>query len=123
MLLASDATTRLEWLPSEFTEYGKVSGDVVWNDAGQQGVMRLAGLPANDPAVSQYQLWIVDANRDQHPVDGGVFDAPRDGREVLIPIDAKLGVERPTVFAITREKPGGVVVSAGPLLIVAARDG
>ena len=122
-LLASSDVTVAEWAPSEIPAYAGVTGDVVWSDSGQQGFMRLTGLPANDPTVSQYQLWIVDANRDKHPVDGGVFDIPADGSELLIPIDAKLAVNRPAVFAITREKPGGVVVSAGPLLIVAAREG
>ena len=45
-----------------------------------------------------------------HPVDGGVFDVTRNG-EVIIPIDAKIAVSNPTAFAITVEKPGGVVVS------------
>ncbi|MEM6279095.1 MAG: anti-sigma factor, partial [Verrucomicrobiota bacterium] len=50
-------------------------GEVLWSDSQQQGVMLLSGLPENDPAVSQYQLWIVDPTRDVvHPVDGGVFD-------------------------------------------------
>ena len=82
--------------------------------------MRLTGMPANDPATSQYQLWIVDSDRDVNPVDGGVFDIPPGGGEFVIPIDAKLRVSGPEAFAITREKPGGVVVSAGPLLVVAA---
>ena len=45
------------------------------------------------------------------------------GGEVVIPIDAKLRVGRPTAFAITLEKAGGVVVSDGPLLLVAAVNG
>ena len=51
--------------------------------------------------------------------DGGVFDAPRAGERVAFA--PRLAVNRPTVFAITEEKPGGVVVSKGPLLVVAAR--
>ena len=81
--------------------------------------MRLAGLVANDPGTAQYQLWIVDPERDQRPVDGGVFDVPSGGGEVIIPIDPKLRIKSPAAFAITLEKPGGVVVSGGPLLVVA----
>ena len=33
------------------------------------------------------------------------------GADVLVPIDAKLRVQKPKLFAITVEKPGGVVVS------------
>lgn len=80
--------------------------------------MRLTGLPVNTPTLTQYQLWIVDPARDPGRVDGGVFDVA--GGEVIVPIDAKLAVRSPAAFAITREKAGGVVVSAGPLLMAAA---
>lgn len=85
------------------------AGDIVWSNSAQQGFIRLVGAPRNDPKVQQYQLWIFDEAQ-EHPVDGGVFDITASG-EVLIPIDAKLRVTKPTLFAITLEKPGGVVVS------------
>jgi len=88
-------------------------------DEQQAGYMRLSGLVANEPGTAQYQLWIVDPDRDARPVDGGVFDVPADDEEVIIPIDSKLRINGPAAFAITLEKPGGVVVSAGPLLVVA----
>jgi hypothetical protein len=91
-----------------------ITGDVVWSDARQEGYLRFRGLPANDPKRYQYQLWIFDAGRDERfPVDGGVFDIARvtaDG-DVIVPIRAKLPVGRPGLFAVTRERPGGVVVS------------
>ena len=107
------------WAPSEVEGYGEVRGDVVWSNEKQAGFMRLRGLPANRPTQQQYQLWIVDPSRDQHPIDGGVFDIPAGRDEVIVPIVAKLDVADPKVFAITLEQPGGVVVSAGPLLVVA----
>ena len=99
-----------------------VTGDVVWSNAAQHGFMRLVGLPPNDPGVCQYQLWIVDPKRDTHPIDGGVFDV-RSAGEAIIAIDAKLPADDPAVFAITVEKPGGVVVSGGPLVVVAIVNG
>jgi hypothetical protein len=90
-----------------------VSGDVVWDPVAQRGYLHFAGLPANDPAVHQYQIWIFDAGRDKrYPVDGGVFDVPANAGEVVIPIRASLMVRKPAAFAVTLEKPGGVVVSA-----------
>ena len=75
--------------------------------------MRFRGLAANDPAVEQYQLWIFDAERDEaRPVDGGVFDVPSTDSDTIVPIDAKLPVSRATLFAVTIEQPGGVVVSS-----------
>jgi hypothetical protein len=62
--------------------------------------------------VHQYQIWIFDAGRDKrYPVDGGVFDVPANAAEVVIPIRATLMVRKPAAFAVTVEKPGGVVVS------------
>lgn len=118
-VLAAADVQRASW-SGLVDDYRGVSGDVVWSDEQQFGYMRLVGLPANDPAVAQYQLWIVDPSRDAEPVDGGVFDMPTVAGEVRIPIDAKLPVDDPTTFAITLEQPGGVVVSEGPLLVAAS---
>jgi hypothetical protein len=89
-----------------------VTGDVVWDPVTQRGFLHFAGLSANDPAVHQYQIWIFDAGRDKrYPVDGGVFDVPANAGEIVIPIRAALMVRKPAAFAVTLEKPGGVVVS------------
>jgi hypothetical protein len=89
-----------------------VTGDVVWDPVTQRGFLHFAGLAPNDPAMHQYQIWIFDAGRDKrYPVDGGVFDVPANAGEVVIPIRASLMVRKPAAFAVTLEKPGGVVVS------------
>jgi hypothetical protein len=89
-----------------------VSGDVVWDPATQRGFLHLVGLAPNDPAVRQYQMWIFDGGRDKrYPVDGGVFDIAANATEVVIPIHAVLPVWSAKAFAVTVEKPGGVVVS------------
>jgi Anti-sigma-K factor rskA len=115
---ASDAAT-VRWKGSTDGAYAGVSGDVVWSDSRQLGYLRIAGLPANDRRRAQYQLWIVAPERDTHPVDGGVFDVAGSG-ESIVAIHAKLDVRAPKAFAITLEQPGGVVVSGGPMLAVAA---
>jgi hypothetical protein len=90
-----------------------VSGDVVWDPATQRGFLHFVGLKPNDPRVDQYQTWIIDAARDKrYPVDAGVFNVPADSSEVIIPIHAVLPVSAPKAFAVTVEKPGGVVVSS-----------
>jgi len=101
--------------------FANAGGEVIWNAEAQAGFMKLTGLPVNDPTKEQYQLWIVDPARDAEPIDGGVFDITASG-EVIVPIDAKLRSDSPAVFAITIEQPGGVVVSEGPLQVVAAVD-
>jgi len=99
-------------------------GDVVWDAKTQQGVMRLAALTPNEPTRFQYQLWIFDAARDErYPVDGGVFDVPPGGGEVLVPIHAKLPVSNAVLFAVTVEAPGGVVVSSRERIVLLAQLG
>lgn len=120
LLAEVDGTEVLPWSEPEDPAYARVDGNVVWNDGRQEGYLLLSNMPVNDPGESQYQLWIVDPDRDANPVDGGVFDIPPGPGPVVVPIDAKLTVSRPAAFAITREKPGGVVVSEGPLLVVAS---
>jgi len=95
------------------------TGDVVWSESRQQGYLRIRGLAANDPKAAQYQLWIFDARRDAaHPVDGGVFDVV-DG-EVVVPIRAAIRVFEPKLFAVTVERPGGVVVSKRERIVLTA---
>lgn len=99
-------------------------GEVLWSNQRQEGVLALHGIPPNDPRREQYQLWIVDPRRDaKFPVDGGVFDVPSAGGTIWIPVDAKLRIEQPTAFVITREQPGGVVKSqaATPVLVASVR--
>lgn len=99
-----------------------VAGDVVWDNDTQTGYLRFTGLAANDPGTFQYQLWIFDANQDErYPIDGGVFDIPAGQTEVIIPIDAKIAVNAPVMFAVTMEKPGGVVVSGREHIVALAK--
>lgn len=122
-LLKDTSTIQVAWADGKTPIDGEVSGDVVWNTAKQSGVMKFVGLPVNDPSVEQYQLWIIDPDRDEEPIDGGVFDVASDG-EALVAIDAKLRVLNPKAFAITIEQPGGVVVSTQERLpLLAAVDG
>jgi anti-sigma-K factor RskA len=112
-ILSSDsAVVPLSWTATADSSSLRARGDVVWSGRAQRGVMRIVGLLANDKARWQYQLWIFDKSRDQRfPVDGGVFDIPANGAEVFVPIDARLPVGDATLFAITVEPVGGVVVS------------
>ncbi len=119
-LAASAGVQRVAWAASTDPAGRAARGEVLWDAAAQRGVMRFEGLVPNDPRVAQYQLWIVDAERDaRYPVDGGVFDVTSSG-EVLVPISARLPVGRATLFAVTLEVPGGVVVSSRERLVLAA---
>lgn len=111
MLASATGLIKANWAAGNVKELKEISGDVVWSDEKQAGFMRFRGLPANDSTKETYQLWIFDKTQDKAtPIDGGVFDVSAGG-EVVIPIKAKLKAQEPGMFAITIEKPGGVVVS------------
>lgn len=110
---------RVKWQAGKTPVDPPVSGDVVWSNARQEGYLHFHGLPKNDATREQYQLWIIDPQRDDEPIDGGVFDISSTG-DVVIPISPKLKVLSPKAFAITIEKPGGVVVSTQERLPVLA---
>jgi hypothetical protein len=118
---------RYEWTSTGHAAVvGEVTGELIWDEATDEGFMTIGGLAVNDPSQSQYQLWIFDTARrqgdlpqfegpfggllTQRPIDGGVFDITETG-EVVIPIDAKILVQSGIAFAVTIEPPGGVVVS------------
>jgi hypothetical protein len=108
--------------PGPDPEGKNVSGDLVWSPRAQKGYLRFQGLPRNDPTKAQYQLWIFDAKQDErYPIDGGVFDVDAAAGEAIVPIDARLAVVEPKMFAVTIEKPGGVVVSARERIVALAQ--
>jgi anti-sigma-K factor RskA len=81
-------------------------------------------LKPNDPTEHQYQLWIFDGERDErYPVDGGVFNVPAGAAEVVVPIRAAVLVHAAKAFAITIEKPGGVVVSEREHVVALGKAG
>lgn len=123
-LLAQQGVVQRAWKPTEDPAASGVQGDVVWDPKAQRGYVRFQGLRANDVRQMQYQMWIFDATRgDQYPIDGGVFDIPAaagNATEVIVPIVAKLPVGQAAMFAVTIEKPGGVVVSSRERVVVVA---
>jgi hypothetical protein len=112
-LAAKPDTVKVALAATQDPAAAGVTGNVVWDPATQTGFVRFVGLTPNDPTLHQYQLWVFDAERDaRYPVDGGVFNVPANASEIIIPIHAALTIHKPAAFAVTVEKPGGVVVSA-----------
>ena len=113
---------KVAWTKTEDPLGTKVTGDVVWSDERQEGYMRFAGLPKNNPTEAQYQLWVFDKEGDaRYPIDGGVFDVNTDTGEVIVAIKTAIKVNKATLFAVTLEKPGGVVVSTRERLVTLAK--
>ena len=114
-------TQRLEFA-SASDSYKGLSGEVIWNDEKQEGYMSLENLVVNDPTINQYQLWIVDPERDELPVDGGVFDITQKDGKSIIPIRNALAITKPVAFVITLEQPGGVVKSKQEVVVALAKS-
>jgi len=114
-------TLRLEFA-SASDPYNGLSGEVIWNDDKQEGYMSLENLAVNDPSKNQYQLWIVDPERDELPVDGGVFDITQKDGKSIIPIRNALAINKPVAFVITLEQPGGVVKSKQEVVVALAKS-
>jgi hypothetical protein len=112
-----------DWTTTEDPAGLSAQGDVVFSMDRQEGYMRIQGLKVNDPSKEVYQLWIFDQTRNTtYPVDGGVFSISEgDGGEIIVPIDSKLLVRQPNLFAITVEEPGGVVVSGRERIVLLAQ--
>jgi anti-sigma-K factor RskA len=122
--LVAAGARRIDWTATEDPFAVGASGDVVWDAASQTGFMRFVGLAANQPTQLQYQLWIFDRQRDErYPVDGGVFDIPAGAGEVIVPIRARVPVGDATLFAVTVEPAGGVVVSTRERIVLLAQTG
>ena len=114
-------TQRLEFA-SASDPYNGLTGEVIWNDEKQEGYMSLENLAVNDPTKNQYQLWIVDPERDELPVDGGVFDITEKDGKSIIPIRNALAINKPVAFVITLEQPGGVVKSKQEVVVALAKS-
>ena len=92
----------------------------LWNAETQKVTLRCVGLKPLDPAINDYQLWIVDPQYNV-PVDGGIFQANAEGAVTHV-FKAPLKVDQAAAFAITKEVKGGVEVSDGPHLLLGASE-
>ena len=123
MMASAKSLVTATWAPGNLKDVKQITGDIVWSDELQAGYMRFRGLPMNDPSKETYQLWIFDKTQDKAtPIDGGTFNISSDG-DVVVPINAKLKAAGPEMFAVTIEKPGGVVVSKREKLAAIAKVG
>lgn len=120
-LLASDpAALHLPWQKGASPLAGSVTGEVVWSQREQRGLLRFQGLPPLD-SEHRFQLWIVDANRDGAPVDGGLFTVTDRDAETTIAVQPRLPVAKPAAFVVTVEAKDGVVVSKQEHVVALAR--
>jgi hypothetical protein len=96
---------------------------IVWDDVRGAGVLKVENLPELGED-GDYQLWVVSEGYDK-PLDGGVFDT-HDGHAEMTIVTKELAAtparaNAVTLFAISKERPGGVPVSeTGQFVLTAA---
>ncbi|MGB1010349.1 MAG: hypothetical protein ACPGVP_11535 [Thiolinea sp.] len=92
------------WLRTLNPKMKDVQGDLIWNSALQEGVMRFINLPA--PGKDQrYRLWIHDSRAtDGQPLLGAELDAGSGKQELFAAITAKASVMEPFKFVLTLGK-------------------
>jgi hypothetical protein len=96
-------------------------GTLAWDGDRQEGLLSVRGLAEVEPSKGVYQLWIFDESRDERfPVDGGTFAVEDSTAATVVPVRPSLQVRRPTLFAVTLEPPGGVVVSDRKRILLTA---
>lgn len=118
-LQASDEAIEWELRPEQDEAVGEgAGGTVYWSAELQQGVVVVGGLKANNPSESQYQLWIVDQQRDGQSVPALVFDI--EGEDELEAFEPNLVIGEPSAFVITVERPGGMAVSKQDRVVMTA---
>ena len=120
LLASANDVVQKNWTEFNPKKPRGITGDVVWSNSAQKGFVRFRNLPVNDKNKETYQVWIFDEKQNlKTPISGGVFDIDETG-EVIIPLDSQIKVRKPVQFAVTAEKPGGVVVSKlGKVMAVA----
>jgi hypothetical protein len=95
------------------------TGDVVWSTSPPGRLPAAPRAPAERPPRPSTTSSGSSTPRATASRWTGASSTSRPAPEVLAPIAARLRVDAPELFAITLERRGGVVVSEGPLLVVA----
>lgn len=115
-LLAETSSVHGNWLRTLNPLVKDVQGDLVWNSAQQEGVMRLMNLPAPKDGHF-YRLWLHDARGDSTAAVSGADLRQGSGRgELLTPIQTATTVEEPYKFVLTLQTDGNE--AAGQTLLM-----
>jgi anti-sigma-K factor RskA len=110
------ANLKITTLASMLNNSPQALAVAVWNSASQEGVLKVEKLPAL-AADKDYQLWVVDPQY-QDPIDAGTFTVDPKTGEARVQFKTKQPIRAIAAYAITQERKGGVVKSAGPFLLL-----
>ena len=109
------ARFEVETLKATIEEYQEGVALVVWDEAEQEGVLKLEKMPPI-PTDKDYQLWVVDPDHPK-PVDAGVVRVDEDGF-ARVQFRPRETIARAEKFAISVERRGGVRENEGPIVLL-----
>jgi anti-sigma-K factor RskA len=109
------AEVKIATLSAQVSTYEKAGVVVVWDEAKQQGIIKLVNMPKADLG-KDYQLWIIDPKY-PNPVNGGIVAINNETTTVATFKPDQL-VSSANAFAISVEKTGGVPKAEGPIVLV-----
>jgi hypothetical protein len=116
-LLAETSSVRGNWLRTLNPLVKDVQGDLVWNSAQQQGVMRFVNLPS-PKAGHFYQLWLYDTRGESDAAVSGAELREGSGRgELFVPIKTATTVEEPYKFVLALQAEGDKKVGQTLLMV------
>lgn len=87
---------------------------VVWDQSKQEGLIKLAHMPAVQPG-KDYQLWVI-CKQQRNPVNAGVVKVDENGEATVVFHPAKR-IAEVAKFAVSLEKEGGVPEVEGPVIL------
>jgi anti-sigma-K factor RskA len=109
------AQVRIASLTSKLEPFANASAVIVWDAERHRGVVKLVNVPP--PASGKdYQLWVIDEKRPEHPVSAGVVPMAAAGA-TRMPFTTTQPIEKAQMFAISVEPAGGMPKPTGDIVL------
>jgi anti-sigma-K factor RskA len=109
------AQVRIASLTSKLEPLKDASAVIVWDAEQHRGVVRLVNVPP--PATGKdYQLWVIDESKPDHPVSAGVVPMATEGA-TRVSFATAQPIEKAHMFAISVEPAGGMPKPTGDIVM------
>jgi anti-sigma-K factor RskA len=109
------AQVRIASLTSKLEPFANASAVIVWDAEKHRGVVKLVNVPP--PASGKdYQLWVIDEKKPEHPVSAGVVPMAAEGA-TRMSFATTQPIEKAQMFAISIEPAGGMPKPTGDIVL------
>lgn len=108
------ASMEVSMLKASVKRYEEGEVLVVWDQTKQEGLIKLANMPAVQPG-KDYQLWVI-CKKQRAPVNAGLVRVNEAGEATVVFHPVK-HIAEVAKFAVSLEKEGGVPEVEGPVIL------